>query len=656
MTHQQPTKTEKHLRESLAALPTEPGVYLMKDHRGDIIYVGKAKDLRARVTSYFTQRDQTPKTRTLVSEIRDFNIILVQTEVEALLLERTLIKHHQPRFNILLRDDKEYPYIRIDYAAAWPRIEKVRKRRDDGATYLGPYGNPGFLRVLLDASQRIFPQIRCSSHEFANAKRPCNYYHMKMCLAPCTLPVDRDVYIEMMRNVVAFLQGKNREVAKSLRSKMQESAEREEFEKAAVFRDQLLAFDAVAEKQAVINIGIEDADFIGFVANDRFISLQVLMVRSGKLLGTDSFLVSAGTANEDETLTHFMLQYYDGRSVPPTIFLPLGDFDLAAMSQALAGDSPPQLIIPQRGPKRELIDTAERNARFALEEADRKSERQRVELEILREKLALAAIPKRIECIDISNLQGTAIVASNVCFIDGKPAKDHYRHYAIKNLVHGSPDDFESIREVVFRRLTRAGESDDWPDLLVIDGGKGQLAAALEARSKYIAGLQSKTNEQDVQSARARQLTIVSLAKSRAEKERFPEHKDANRFVSSSTQKRSFERVFIPGMDTPLALAPGSPEYRILTHLRDEAHRFAITHHRKKRAKVLQGSSLEDIPGIGKTLRMRLIKDFGGLEGLKRASLDALRKVRGLKEDAAVALYSYLHSDEPSPPKDEISE
>ena len=627
---------DQTLRESLVALPQEPGVYLMKDGRGDIIYVGKAKSLKPRVNSYFTQKTHNSKTLALVAEIRDFAIILVQTEVEALLLERTLIKHHQPRYNILLRDDKEYPYLRVDFKAAWPRIEKVRKRKDDGATYLGPYGNPGFLRLLLETANRIFPLIRCSTHEFKTAKRPCNYYHMKLCLGPCTLPVDRDVYVAVLNNALAFLQGRNRFVAKSLKEKMIAASDREDFEGAAVFRDQLLAFESVSEKQSVMNIGVDDADFLGFASNDRFYSFQVMMVRDNKLIGTDAFLLDAGAHDQTNGLTEFMLQYYDGRTTPAEIFLPFmveGSEALAiALSLAPGGtentetktNKAPEIITPQRGAKRDLVETSMRNAGFALEEADRRSDRKRVELEVLQEKLKLPVFPRRIECIDISNIQGTAIVASNVCFIEGKPSKQHYRHYSINDQSETGPDDYGSIKEVVLRRLTRAARDGDAPDLLVIDGGKGQLNAALAAAKEHGGPAPM----------------IVGLAKSRVEKDRY-----TGRIKDMSAPTRSFERVFLPGAEDSIPLTPGSSEYRLLTHIRDEAHRFAITHHRSKRSKILQGSSLEGIPGIGKTMRQRLIQTFGGMEGLKRASLEDLQAVKGMREDTAVALHSHLQGE-----------
>lgn len=637
----------------MRALPQDPGVYLMKDGRGGIIYVGKAKSLKSRVGSYFINKHDNVKTAALVAEVSDFDVILVKTEVEALLLERTLIKHHQPRFNILLRDDKEYPFIRVDFRAEWPRLEKVRKRKDDGATYVGPFGNPGFLRTLLEATYRIFPLIRCSAHEFANAKRPCNYYHMKMCLGPCTLPVDRAVYIAMIQDALAFLRGQNKDLAKQLKQRMQDASANELFELAGSYRDQLLAFEAVSAKQTVVGIDADEADVIGFVTDETHAALNVVMVRDHKILGADSFLARLGALDKLETLEQLLLQYYDQHPLPREILLPhLDEAALSLFIQNLcqaqnlspAGTTPPtaqtpqqqpvpsiRTTFPQRGPKRELLELAEKNAAHSLSENSLSAERERVMLTVLQERLGLPTLPHRMECIDISNIQGTAIVASNVCFIGGKPAKEFYRHYKIADFRPEGPDDFGSIREVVERRFERARRDHDAPDLLIIDGGKGQLSAALDAAHKFPDLI----------------FPIVSLAKSRLQEWGPQNPRFDGRSLDTNAPERSFERVFIQDKngaiaDTAIPLAPGTAEYRLLTQIRDEAHRFAITHHRKRRSKLLQGSILEEISGVGKTLRQRLLVEFGGIEGLKQASLEQLQKVKGLRGDAAVALYSKL--------------
>jgi excinuclease ABC subunit C len=602
----------------------------MKDSLGRIIYAGKAKSLKARVSQYFSGNQGTYKTRAMVQEIYDFDIIITKTEVEALLLERTLIKHHKPRFNVLLRDDKEYPYLRVDMTEAWPRINWVRRRRDDHATYLGPFGSASQLKILLDATYRIFPLIRCSRHEFENAKRPCNYYHMKMCLAPCTLPVDPLQYKSMMRDAIDFLSGRNKDVVKAIKEKMTRAAEDESYELAALYRDQLKAFATVTEKQSVVIDGVDDADIHGLCQAATKTAFAVLTVRDGKLVGQDSFVLNSPVQAPSEALTEFLLQYYDGRSLPGEILLPfeiLDSEDSEDLRLALLTGHPEvsslTIKAPQRGARHDLLEMAEKNATYRLDEVSREVEKSRVELQVLRDTLKLSRLPQRMECIDISNIQGTAIVASNVCFVGGRPSKEHYRHYSIKD-VSGAPDDFASIREVVRRRLERGLRDHDMPDLLIIDGGKGQLSAALDALREF---------------PNAR-LDLISLAKSRIDKRHGKNHP-----LNVKAQDRSFERVFFPDQDLPTPLNPGTPEYRLLTQIRDEAHRFAITHHRKVRSKISHGSELTDIPGIGAVLRQKLLTTFGGLDGLKKASLDDLRQIQGMRETSAVALYSYLQTE-----------
>lgn len=613
------------LKDKIARLPREPGCYLMKDAKGRIIYVGKAKSLKSRVSSYFGAKGTlTYKTIKLVEEVYDFDVMITSTEVESLLLERTLIKHHKPKFNILLRDDKEYPYLRVGLNEEWPRIEKVRRRKDDGAVYLGPFGSARQLKILLDATYRIFPLIRCSRHEFETVKRPCNYYHMKMCLGPCKLPVPKDQYRSMMEDAVAFLSGRNKDVVKNLKDKMTAAAEAESYELAALVRDQLKAFEAVTEKQSVVLGDVEDADVIGFAQNETRMAFNVLMIRERFLVSSDAFLIHAPVEEGPEALASFMLQFYDARTVPQEILIPMALEGGDALRNALLASHPEvtklDIALPQRGPRHDLIDMATKNAKHTLDDEQRSGERRRVELEVLKDKLRLRRLPRRMECIDISNIQGTAIVASDVCFVDGKPAKTLYRHYVIRD-IQGSPDDFGSIREVVRRRLTRGEREQDLPDLLIIDGGRGQLSAALDAFKDF----------PNVD------LDLVSLAKSRTDKDR-------RKIISADAPTRSFERVFFPGEEVPLPLATGTPEYRLLTQIRDEAHRFAITHHRKRRGKISHASALEEIPGIGPKMRILLLERFGGLEGLRKATLDDLKAVKGLREAAAVALYSQFQS------------
>ncbi len=610
------------LVEKLRFLPKEPGVYLMKDVKGTIIYVGKAKNLKSRVTSYFQSKDHTIKTRALVADIRDFELMLTKNEIEAILLERTLIKHHKPRYNILLRDDKEFPFIRVDFNETWPRLEKVRRRKEDGATYVGPFANPSILWTMLHTVMRIFPLIRCSRHEFANTQRPCNYYHIKMCLAPCTKPVDRNEYVFMVKNAVALLEGKNRKLVHELQQKMKEAAKQERYEHAASYRDQIFALQKIAEKQVVVVRDTDDADVIAIHEADEKFSFHVTMVRNCVVVGGENFVVAKQVETPEESLHSFILQYYDHRMLPSMIVLPFTIEDSDQLIQAISGESAPstKTHVASNAEQRQLMALAEKNARHYLEQKDDTQKKGRVALEELQSTLKLDRFPERMECIDISNMQASAIVASNVCFVDGKPAKDFYRLYNIRS-VTDSPDDFSSIEEVVRRRLQRAVADGDAPDLLVIDGGKGQLNAALKAKREF--------PEIDT--------TIVGLAKSRTDK------KDRD---WTQAPARTHERVFLPGAETALPLREGTPSYRLLVQLRDEAHRFAITFHRKKRSQTLQVSLLDQVPGIGPTLRKRLLETFGSINAIQNASIDQLTTVKGMKESVAVALKSFLDAEQ----------
>ncbi|MDA9951075.1 excinuclease ABC subunit UvrC [Oligoflexaceae bacterium] len=616
--------TIKSLQNKVKSLPETSGVYLMKDPEDKIIYVGKAKNLRNRVRSYFSGlKDKDPKTRKLVSRIESFDIIITKTEVEALLTERTLIRHHAPIYNVLLRDDKEFPYVRVDFNEDWPRIEKVRKRKKDQAKYLGPFGDTRQLYLMLKSIGRIFPMIRCSRHEFAAAKRPCNYYHMKMCLAPCVdKSISSDEYKEMIRNALSVLEGKTAEIRERLEELMQKASDEMRFEQAAKFRDQIAAMSRVSEKQTAVVKSIRHADILVPKLKGDVLCFYILMIRESRLVGGDHFIVQAPAQSLVDATSSFIVQYYDGHSLPDELILP-EDFQELEILQELFKEwdrqNKVQLVFPQKGDKKRLIEMAEKNAIYQLKEVERSQSGMRATLELLQTKLELENLPRRIECIDISNMQGQAIVASDVCFIEGRPAKDLYRVYNIQT-VEGKNDDFASILEVVSRRLKRGIEQQDLPDLLLIDGGKGQLSSALKAAEPFV-GLT---------------VDFRSIAKSRTQKQ--------SRNVSSS-QERSFERIFSPGKSEPHVLTPGSPEFRILTQIRDEAHRFAITHHRKKRKVKLFGSELDAIPGVGERTKARLLASLGDVEAIKTANLDQLRRVEGVNDKVALSVYTWFRKD-----------
>ncbi|NRA63679.1 MAG: excinuclease ABC subunit UvrC [Pseudobacteriovorax sp.] len=609
------------IREKLQHLPTEPGVYLMKDKKNQIIYVGKAKSVKNRVSQYFQKSEQHPRTRALVSEIADFDLMLTKTEVEALLLERTLIRHHQPRYNVLLRDDKEYPFVRIDFNDDWPRIRKVRRRKDDGAHYIGPFGSAGVLNTLLNTVFRVFPLIRCSPHEFKTVKRPCNYFHMKMCLAPCHKEVDRTAYVSMLKNALRLLEGRNQDLKKTLELKMKAAAQNEDFENAAIYRDQIQAMEKIGIKQSVVSSEFEDADAIGVFRKDDSITFNITLIRDYLVVGHENFRVAAAIDDDEETLISFILQYYHNRLVPKHLLIPIKIKNKADLQTVLSEDRQTQskIVFPTSKERKDLCELAQQNAKFYTEQQDNLELRRYAELEILKDLFDLPAPPKRIECIDISNMQGSAIVASNVCFINGKPSKDKYRRYNIKT-VEGKNDDFASIEEVVGRRLKRGVEEGDLPDLLVIDGGKGQLSSALSAAKDFP---QIAT-------------TIISIAKSR---------RQSQAIDLVSTRFSSHERVFMAGRNDPIILREGTPEHRIMTKVRDEAHRFAITFHRKKRQNQSHKSILDDVPGVGPTLKKRLLSTYGDIAGLKSAPFEDVLKIKGMTEKSTTALFSMLNAN-----------
>lgn len=606
------------LKRKLKDIPHEPGVYLIKGAKG-VLYVGKAKDLRARLGHYFSAespRDEAPKTQILVQEATDFEVMLVHNEVEALLLERTLIKHHKPPYNINLQDDKQYPYLRIDVATKWPRFNKVRKTKDDKAVYLGPFVNVGQLNIGLGMMYRIFPLIRCSEHEFRNATRPCNYYHMKQCLGPCTMPVDPVVYKGIVDDAIAFLQGKNRKVIVALRRKMSDAAKDENYELAATFRDQIEAFNSILQTQVVIIDKDVSCDIVGVYNEDSRVAFQIAMVRAGKLVGSQSYTSNFTVQTLGEAVVELLLQYYDRFEPPKEILLP---FAIESSTQLLellkqTYQKTVRTAVPVRGVRKRMLDLAMKNAKYALEIDLKKTIVYQSALDILQVKAGLNESPRHIECVDISNVQGTAIVGSVVRFKDGKPDKTRYRLFNIADqALHA--DDFTCIHEVITRRLRRGIDEEDLPNLIVIDGGPGQLNAALEAARQF----------PDLT------LPIISLAKSRL-------------IQASDEVAHSSERIFLPHNDIPIELDVGSPEYRLLTHMRDEAHNFAIKQHRRRRKIVLQGSVLDGIKGIGPVLRKRLLTHFFDVDALRRASVDELIAVKGMTPESARAVKSELDS------------
>lgn len=604
--------------DRLADIPEKPGVYIMKDKRNKIIYVGKATSLKNRVKSYFQSPKNLPvKVASMVSKIEDIEYIVTDSEVEALILECNLIKFHRPKYNILLRDDKQYPYIRITLNQPFPRIEVVRRVKKDGARYFGPYANAGAMREAIDVINKIFP-IRSCKKDLSNIpldERPCLNYHINRCLAPCQGYIKEEEYNAIIKNVIMFLEGKQSTLVKQLKTKMQEAAENLDFERAAALRDQIMALEKILEKQKIVSTDMIDQDIIALARGSGSVCIQVFFVREGKLISREPFILhNTDDVERKEILTSFVKQFYNNAHfIPKEIILDEDIDDKGTIEEWLTSKkgSKVSIIIPKRGKKKELAQMVAENALAYLEQVESKEEqeklRNRQALEELREHLGLETIPYRIEGFDISNTQGTESVASMVVFEGAQPKKDDYRKFKIKT-VEG-PNDFESMKEVILRRFKRTlsgdGKFQKLPDLLLIDGGKGQLKYAREALKEL--GLSH--------------IPTIALAE-------------------------EFEHIFVEGKDDPIILPENSEALYLVQRVRDEAHRFALTFHRSLRSKKNFRSVLDDIPGIGKTRRLALLKTLGGLEGIKRASIEELAAVPGMNRKAAQTVYEHFHKND----------
>ncbi|MBR6342440.1 MAG: excinuclease ABC subunit UvrC [Selenomonadaceae bacterium] len=591
------------VEEKLKLLPDSPGVYLMKDARGKIIYVGKAVVLKNRVRQYFQRnKGHTPKVRAMVEKIADFETIMTGSEVEALILECNLIKKHRPRYNISLKDDKSYPYVKVTLQEEFPRVFVTRRILKDGARYFGPYTNVTAVHESLKLLRRLFPLRSCRQM----GERPCLEYHIKRCIAPCTGNVDREEYDAMIRAVLLFLEGRTEDVERELSARMQAAAESYHFELAARLRDQLAAVRRVAEKQNIVT-GAGDQDAIGMARSDIGVCVQIFFVRAGKMLGREHFLLQGSEEESDEALlTAFLQQYYHQAAfVPREVLLPMELEETELLSEWLSEKKggKVQIFVPQRGSKRDIVNMAEGNAeKYLRDEAERVKQANAQTLgavEELGHYLGLRELPNRMECFDISHNQGSETVASMVVFEGGLPKKSDYRRFKIRS-AEGKPDDFKSMREVTTRRYGKLTE-EELPDLIVIDGGKGQLSSALEI----------------IRGAGHLKVPVVGLAK-------------------------QFELIFVEGSSDPVVLPRHSQALYLIQRIRDEAHRFAITYHRKLRGKRNLVSVLDHIDGIGPKRRKMLWSHFGNLNRIKAASVEELAAVEGMNLPAAEAVYQFF--------------
>ena len=656
-----------NLEEKLQRVPDKPGVYLMRDAAGDVIYVGKAASLKNRVRSYFRSlKNQSPKTQSLVKHIDDFEYIVTDTEVEALILEFNLIKKYDPKYNVMFRDDKSYPYLKVTLNEKFPRLEITRNMRKDGARYFGPYTSVGALNETIRLLRRLFPLRTCRNSAFEQRKRACLNAHIKRCYAPCVDQISPEKYREMVREVILFMEGKQGDLVARLQERMEKAASELDFERAAKLRDQIQAVEAVLEKQKIDSAGNEDQDVIAMARGINQVCLEVFYVRKGKLMGREHFFLErTDDLSREEVMSAFLKQYYNrAAEIPPVILLGDEAEDREVIQTWLSQVKGRKVIlhVPKRGEKLRLVEMVAANALVELQEHEedmrRKSMRAEAALLELQEYLKLDKLPLRIECYDISNISGTDAVGSMVVFENGEPKRGDYRRFKIKTVT--GPDDFASLDEVLSRRFKRrrnagndprnesvkdsanalgaatasaavpanaprstdasaavpgekpksdygsvSGSGDSsfgkLPDLVIIDGGKGQLSAAREVMAELGVG----------------GIPTFGLAKQQ-------------------------EELFVEGSPNPIILPRNSQGLYLLQRIRDEAHRFAISYHRGLRDKKLQESILDQVPGIGPKRKRALLKEFGSVKGIRKASLEELAQVEGMTMSAAQKLQEFI--------------
>lgn len=609
----------------LGALPSKPGCYLMKNAEGKVIYVGKAINLRNRVRSYFHKSAHGhPRTNQLVRKIADLEWIVVDSELEALILEMNLIKKYRPHYNVRLKDDKRYPYIKVHWAEAYPKVTVTRHMIQDGSRYFGPYTGVWAVHQTLDVLRRIFPYLTCDRVITGKDERACLYYDIKLCTAPCIGVIDQDNYRQMIDDLCKFLTGRTEPIVTRLKSDMVKAAEGLQFERAAAIRDQLRAIENVVERQKVISSEYIDSDVIAMARSNGEACVQVFFIRGGKLIGREYFLLEGAEETPDAgVMGEFIKQFYDQAPVvPDQVLLPHEVEEAQVIQQWLrqkSGGEKVEILVPREGQQRDLIQMAAENATETLNalqaqwQADRHKQEQA--LAELQHALNLPTPPNRIECYDISNTQGTAAVGSMVVFEQGVPKKRHYRHFNIRSV--SGPDDFASMEEVLTRRFNRwqaaketssaPGKKPDiafglLPDLILVDGGKGQLGRAVRVLENF-----------ELQE----QIPVAGLAKQN-------------------------EELFVPGQSSPLILERQSQGLYLVQRIRDEAHRFAITSHRKQRTKKGLASRLDTIPGIGPARRKLLLNQFGSIQDIQQASIEELTAVQGITRKIAQVIKEHL--------------
>ncbi len=629
------TDTRKILSERMRSVPTSYGVYMWRDREAKILYVGKASSLRSRMRSYLAKPSSlAPRTRELMARTVDFEYIVTESEQEAFLLENSLIKHHQPRYNVRLRDDKTYPYIKIDLAEEFPQIYITRKTANDGARYFGPFASAGSVRKTLALLKRLFPYRSCTKAITGTDDRPCLDYHIKRCIGPCIGVASKQDYSEVIDQVVMFLEGRTVDVVRDINGQMLEASDELNFERAAILRDQLKAVEKVYEGQKVLSMSGESLDVIAASHGPDEAWVEIFFIRHGKLIGRDNFMMSnTRDISSGQIVTDFVKQFYDSAAhVPRTILLaePIEDAESIESWLAEKRQGKVEFFIPQRGEKKKLVEMVRENAAHGLERMKAKwaadSEMMNDAMSELEQQLSLPRPPVRMECYDISHIQGTNTVASMAVFENGKPKSAHYRRFNIKS--HDGNDDFASMREVLTRRFKRLKKAQDGPDddeedaeasektdksekdeesfgavpdLVLIDGGKGQLSSAVQVFLEL--GIKD--------------VPLASLAKRE-------------------------EEIFVPEDPDPILLPRSSNAMFLVQRIRDEAHRFAITFHRQRRQKSSIQSALDLVPGIGPKRKRMLIRTFGSLKGVRDATTDEIAAAPGMTRKLAEKLKEYV--------------
>lgn len=604
------------LEEQIQSLPLSPGVYLMKDKEGNVLYVGKAKNLRHRVKAYFgSSADSRYSLRFLLPKIQQVETILTDTEKEALLLENNLIKKYKPRYNINFKDDKTYFSLKFNFQEEFPRLTLVRKIKADDARYFGPFASSAAVKETIKLMHQLFPLRSCGEVEFRHRSRPCLNFQIKKCLGPCCGYVSQEKYRELAEEALLFLEGKNDQLLKILHQKMAEAVAELRFEEAARLRDQIQAVEKTLEKPKTSLPLPTDQDVLAFYRQGNVWEFQILFFRRGLLIGNKSFSFSRLNLPEGEALSAFLQQYYAAASsLPQEILLPLPIENKQLLEEWLSekkGESV-KIISPQKGSKKKLIELALKNAQNAFQK--RRGEKENLDLILreLEEKLRLKRWPRRVECFDISNLFGTLAVGSMVTFVDGQPDYKGYRHFQVQTI--SSPDDYAMMYEILKRRYSKLTKEEPQPDLLLVDGGKGQLNVALTVLQELNLG----------------EISAIGLAK---EKE-------------TSTPKKNqkvADKVYLPNVKDPIYLPAHSAALHYLQKIRDEAHRFALNYHKKLRGKRGLQTILDEVPGIGQVKKKALLKVFGSLPKIQEASLDDLLQIKSLTHQDAQRIFAFFH-------------